>query len=215
MWPDLGDGTGPLTLIARITSAGNSWQFTDAGGNAGQSEGPWESASTFGSETRGDYKNEFWSTLPKSRILIVHNGEPLLWTTSDCFPGQSMQATFNGLQWDADGSQKDPSAAHRCTVDASPTADSLLVPAPHVVSYLALKFGEREGVQYGNKDRVYMSAGPETVDVATTGSGTVDTPMGLGSYCRLNGNEASNNVGIDADNSISADAGHDYEIYVS
>ena len=94
-----------MTLVARISSAGTLWTYTDADGNVGQSDGPWESSSTFGTaDGAEDFKAAQWATLPKSTVLIAYNGNVLLHTDNSCFPSLSMKATFNSLLFAASGS---------------------------------------------------------------------------------------------------------------
>jgi hypothetical protein len=195
---DMSTEGGGWTQVATVTSSGMAWQYNDNDGNAGQLSSAWESGSTFGTaDTASDYKGWAYNTLPKSKIMIKFGGQFLL-AAAGCHPGKSLKATFNGLPFSADRSdpnwKSQPEAQHICRI-----FDSRAVPGEESVtngrtpSELYLKYGEQEGAEDGNKDRVYIST--RARGDACDGCNRLDYNNGLGSYVSFSGNQHTVNVG--------------------
>ena len=70
---------------------------------------------------------------------------------------------------------------------------------------LYLKYGEQEGAEDGNKDRVYLST-----TARGTGGNRVDYCQGLGSFVSFSGREHTVNVGIQDDGAVRRKDGGNY-----
>merc|ERR1712051_731423 len=99
--------------------------------------------------------------------------------------------------------------AHRCRVAKynSRSGEQSLI-NNEKVNWMFLKWGEREGAEDGNMDRVKIST-----NARGAGSNMLDYCQGLGSFAQI-GKDASANVGIQHDGAVAASAGKNYEIFV-
>merc|ERR1712051_622799 len=217
------DGGG-WSLAAQVTSAGSMWKYSDAQGDKGQLSSAWESSNQFGwARGTADFKSSVFNKMPKKQIMIVltnmrgraASGGRLL-TTGTCKSGQSLKQTFNSLLFNAHQSlkcngswKKCVDSAHKCTINVykSFSGDVALV-NNEKVSHLFLKWGEKNGAEDGNKDRVYLSTN------ARGSSGNwLDYCQGLGSFAHIGGAKSAN-VGIMHDSAVAAPWGLLYQIYV-
>jgi len=222
---DMDTNGGGWSLAATITSGNRAWEYTDKDGNWGHKSGPWENTKTFGSpramssdySRATDFKGLAYTKMKKDEIMIKYNGQHLL-TTSVCHPNKSLKETFNSLQFNAvnsgslrcDGGWKlCVDSDHRCRVTKYNTrsGEQSLVNGKKV-NWMFLKWGEREGAEDGNKDRVKIST-----NARGAGSNMLDYCQGLGSFAQI-GKDASANVGIQHDGAVAAAPGKNYEIFV-
>ena len=72
-----------------------------------------------------------------------------------------------------------------------------------------LKWGEKDGAEDGNKDRVYIST-----DARGTSTNLLDYCQGLGAFVSYSGTEVTVNVGEEDDGASTVGSGHDYQIWV-
>ena len=99
---------------------------------------------------------------------------------------------------------------HRCDlIDQQTNGNDQSLLHSERASHLYLKWGEADGAEDGNKDRVYLST------TARGDSGNrVDYCQGLGAFVSFSGREHTVNVGIKNDGAVSAPAGSTYGIWV-
>lgn len=210
------------TLIGRVSVQGSSWTYATAGYEGlGADSGdatPWETSQTFGGLAGGaDYKNPGWWGAKGWGLRVTYNDALLLQTGAGCLGVDAEEGSFRealqGLSWSCGGGVPKSDACaveQRCSVDgdfpsATTEARQALGTNP---SNLLLQFGERNGAQDANRDRVYIA----TDGVSSAG---VDWPQGLGSFM-TDGNsiETSVNVGSYADTSVSVGGTGQYGIWV-
>ena len=212
------DGGG-WTLAATVTSGGTAWTFGDDDGDYGQLSSAWESTSTFGtaSDASADYKGLAYSVLEKSEIMISYNGDFLLQTKA-CYAGYTLRGMFNSLQFIAGLSDECTSSNWKTCVDSAYECDissydsisgELALVHGTTISHLYLKWGEADGTEDSNKDRVYFST--EARGVSTN---LLDYCQGLGSFVSYSGTENTVNVGEEDDGASTVGSGHDYQIWV-
>merc|ERR1712025_1201333 len=140
----------------------------------------------------------------------------MLLKTGTCHASKSLRDMFNVLKFNAhqglncNGSwKKCVDNQHKCQVTSSSKySGEVSLVNGETVNALFLKWGERNGAEDGNKDRVYIST-----NARGTSSNMLDYCQGLGSYARI-GKVSSVNVGIQHDSAVAAPAGLLYEIYV-
>lgn len=210
------------TLIGRVSITGTSWTYkttgyTGLGADSGDAT-PWESLQTFGNLAgKDDYKNPGWWGAKGQGLRLTYNDALLLQTDLGCLGGESSDQSFleklQSLSWSCGGSVSKSSTcalAQRCSVDeafpsAVTEAQQALGKNP---SHLLLQFGEKNGAQDGNRDRVYISSD----GVANT---NVDLPQGLGSFMTDGGSIATSvNVGKASDIAETVVGSGQYGIWV-
>ena len=206
-----------------VSSGGTAWRFSDAGGNSADSSSAWENDSTFGSATaQDDYKSSIWVDMAKTAIMIKYNGVLLL-TTQACHAGKTMQQMFADLEFDSDAQvvshptgSLGGNAAHECGVQfSSPQSGEVALLGSSTRDKLFLKWGEREGVQDTNKDRVYLSTAFRSHVHYATGLGAyMSSVNNCGPHHSSGGTCTTVNVGALNDQAISVGPGHVYEIYI-
>jgi hypothetical protein len=163
--------------------------------NPAQDTGIWEDTNTLneGSPTfTGNYKNRVWYSLPFRQLLIKDQGATqrnLLYTKWGQIKdnNDSLSDWFGSLLWDAEGSENSNTAYQNGNVTGLEivnfgVSDPVLESGSK--SILLFKFGEKDGVQDGNKDRSMIAwhrynAGdnvdaPAGLGVFTNRSGTID-----------------------------------------
>eukprot|EP00750_Incisomonas_marina_P020193 INCI3814.1.p1 GENE.INCI3814.1~~INCI3814.1.p1 ORF type:complete len:492 (+),score=89.78 INCI3814.1:131-1477(+) len=216
---DMKTSSGGWTLVATVTSAGTAWQFGDDNGDLGDPSSAWESDNTFGDfdVATDDFKANAYNVLPKDQIMITYNGDHLL-TTRGCHNDTSMKDMFNGLQFIAGGSSECTSSNWKTCVDSnykcaiehytSITGELALVHST-TIQNVYLKWGEKDGAEDGNKDRVYIST-----DARGTSTNLLDYCQGLGAFVSYSGTEVTVNVGEEDDGASTVGSGHDYQIWV-
>jgi hypothetical protein len=160
--------------------------------NSAQSCPPWDNDELFGDITYAfvsDYKNAGWSSMKFSQIMIRDSGNTkrkLLHTNEGQIKSNnsSLSAWFGSLKWDALGSDTSNSAFSGKRVTALDITnygvnDPVLQSSSK--SKLLFKYGEKDGVQDGNKDRSMISWHRHDA-----GDG-VDGPTGLGCFTNRGG----------------------------
>jgi hypothetical protein len=147
-----------------------------------QNLGLWEDNTTLGSQSfTSDFKSSIWYNLPKTQMLMKDQGGSLrnLFYTTGNIGSSSLAAWFGSLSWNANGSEVSSSAysAGRVT-GVSITNFGVVDPALESgnKSIMLFKFGERDGVQDGNKDRTVIARHYHDQ------SQNVDGPAGLGCF---------------------------------
>ena len=159
--------------------------------NPFQSTGIWEDSSslntTVGTPFTTDYKNELWAYAPMSQMMIKYSGANqtnLFYTNKEQLQCTSLASFFAGLNWSAAGSDTSGQAytngrVKSLDVTNNAISDPVLDSANR--TKILFKFGEYDGAQDGNKDRV-MIAGHRYNQ-----ADSVDNPWGLGCFTNLNG----------------------------
>jgi hypothetical protein len=159
--------------------------------NPFQSTGIWEDSSslntTVGTPFTTDYKNELWAYAPLSQMLIKYSGANqtnLFYTNKEQLQCTSLASFFAGLNWAAAGSDTSGQAytngrVKSLDVTNNGISDPVLDSANR--TKILFKFGEYDGAQDANKDRV-MIAGHRYNQ-----ADSVDNPWGLGCFTNLNG----------------------------
>lgn len=156
--------------------------------NNTQSTGIWEDSTTFGIlSLSDDYKSLAWSTVKMNQFLIKDYGvsqRNLFETNKSQITSQTLSTFFLSLQWGVLGSETSNSAYTNSRVKSLDittfgTIDNVLLPS--LKSKILLKFGEKDGVQDNNKDRVMIAW--QRYDM----NDNVDAPSGIGCFTLLNG----------------------------
>jgi hypothetical protein len=160
--------------------------------NPPQDCGIWEDTNTLneGSPTfTGNYKNRVWYSLPFRQLLIKDQGATqrnLLYTRWGQIKdnNNSLSDWFGSLLWDAEGSENSNTAYQNGNVTGLEivnfgVVDPVLESGNK--SILLFKFGEKDGVQDGNKDRSMIAW--HRYDAADN----VDVPAGLGTFTNRGG----------------------------
>eukprot|EP00494_Astrolonche_serrata_P033934 UN34203 len=126
-----------------------------------------------------------------------------------------MKEFFNGMSWSCAGGQSKagpPSCAHYCNANTFKHSETNELTAALGVNpeYVYFQFGEANGAQDENRDRVYIST------YNTAGSTNVDAPQGLGSFMSVasSGYMTSNNVGYNHDHSMGVGGYNFYDLWV-
>jgi hypothetical protein len=181
---DMSTADGGWTLVANISDAGSDvWsQFMPS-----QSTGLWESTDTYGSGITysDDYKSQAYMDVSSTDILIKEEGSGVLWTDG-CWGEQSFRAFIAGLSWESDGSDsnwEDSTGAWLCDFSIL-GGDSVLRASSQSTPVLGFKWGERDGVQDGNKDRTMI-----TTHNANGNTHHVDAPTGIGGFTSYSSSE--------------------------
>ena len=178
-------------MVANISDDGDDvWsQFMPT-----QDTGLWEDSNTYGSlGFTQDFKSQAYMDVEATDILIKEEQVDVLYTSS-CWSSQSFQAFISGLSWEGDGSDSnwnDGTGAHLCSFTHFGVSDTALRASSHSGSdrVVAFKWGERDGVQDGNKDRVMI-----TTSFANAYNHHVDLPTGLGGFTLFQGGEQYEDV---------------------
>jgi hypothetical protein len=177
---DMVTGGGGWTFIANISDAGSDvWSQL----NPAQDTGLWQSTDTLGAAPThtADYKSQAYLDLVVTDLLITHDGDKPVLRADDCWNPATFRAFMSGLSWAATGSDSnwaDSSGAHRCSYTHFNYNDPVLRASGS--SELGFKWGEANGVQDGNKDRVMI-----TTANANGAAHHVDNPTGLGGFTAL------------------------------
>lgn len=179
------DGGG-WTLVMTV-NGGDANSFSSMF-NVPQNMGIWEDSTTLGSLASwktADYKSEAYSRLAGSELLIANSADGgatvknVLETTGNCLQSKNMATLFQGLTWNAIGSDVDWSTngtAYLCNYSNFGFSDTLFTANSY--SKIGFKWGEADGQQDGNKDRTAITVGNATVSL----SANVDAPRGLGGF---------------------------------
>ena len=156
--------------------------------NNTQSTGIWEDSTTYGTlSLYDDYKSLAWSTVVMNQFLIKDNGtfqRNLFKTNNNQISRQTLSSFFLTLQWASFGSESSNSAfinGRVKSLDITTYNINDNVIQSSFKSKILLKFGEKDGVQDTNKDRVMIAW--QRYDM----NDTVDAPSGIGCFTLLNG----------------------------
>ena len=151
--------------------------------------GIWENFSTSGTQSfTADFKSPVWCYMPFRQMLMKDSGATLrnIWQTSN-YNGNywdSMSRFWQERKWLADGSDG-ANTAYAAGRVYSLAISNFGVNDPVFnasgMSVMLFKWGERNGVQDGNKDRTMIAS--HRYD---TGDG-VDSPAGIGCFTDLGG----------------------------
>lgn len=153
-----------------------------------QNMGVWEDSTTVGTLANwktADYKGEAYSRVAASELLIANSSDGgstvknVLETSGTCLQSKNMSAFFQGLTWNAVGSDVDWSTngtAYLCNYSHFSFADTVL--SANSYTKIGFKWGEADGQQDTNKDRTAITVGSSTVSL----SANVDAPRGLGGF---------------------------------
>jgi hypothetical protein len=193
---DMTTDGGGWTHVATISDAGSDvWSAL----NPTQSTGPWEDATTFGTpgDPSGDYKSPAYNDLASTSLLITEGtsiGANKVLRANGCWTSQTFRAFMAARTWQADASDgtfTDSTGAYTCNYEIFGYNDPVLrVVTNTATRKLLFKWGERDGVQDTNKDRVMI-----TVQGANGSGSHVDSPTGLGAFTLLNGAQRTEDAG--------------------
>lgn len=158
--------------------------------NNAQYTGIWEDSTIYGSlSLNDDFKSNAWSTVLMNQFLIKDNGSSqrnLLKTLPQQIPNQTLSTFFSLLQWGSTASDISSSAYSNNRVKSLNIATFNIsdnVFAALNKSKILLKFGEKDGVQDNNKDRMMISWNRyDALD-------SVDNIVGIGCFTLLNGTQ--------------------------
>lgn len=157
-------------------------QVWSASLNPAQSAAPWDNTTTFGSQSfTADFKSVGWNDLAFSRWLIRDSGASLrnlFYSNEITSNNSSFRAWWASQTWRASGSDTASAAVAAGRVTAQ-SGFSYGVSDPCNIGLrnpLLIKWGEFDGAQDGNKDRVMLSG-----NNPSSGDG-VDAPLGLGGF---------------------------------
>ena len=157
-----------------------------------QDTGIWQDSTTVGTVPTftDDFKSGAWANMPFSQILLKDSGATqrnLLYTDSGEITSNnsSLAAWFGSLSWLTNGSETSTSAYSNSRVTGL-SITNFGVSDPIIdsgnKSVLLFKFGERDGVQDGNKDRSMIAWHRHNA------GDNVDAPAGIGNYTDRSGN---------------------------
>ncbi len=213
---DMTTDGGGWTMVANISDDGSDvWsQFMPA-----QDAGLWDDSTTLGTAVSftTDYKSQAYMDVPSTDLLIQEAQANVLYAGS-CWSSQSFQAFISGLSWNGDGSDSnwsDSSGAHLCSFEHFSYSDSVLRAGSHSGSekVVAFKWGERDGVQNGNKDRTMITTYKAN---GYSVNHHIDLPTGLGGFTAYNSAEHyedSNECQADGPNQCT-NGSQDYQLLV-
>jgi len=147
-----------------------------------QDTGIWQNTTTLGTQSfTADYKNNGWNYYSFTQMLMKDQGASLrnLWYNTTAITAQTMSAFWTARQWLADGSDSSSAAysagrVYSLDITNFGVADPVLNSGS--LTKMLFKFGERDGVQDGNKDRTMISA------ARFNQADPVDCPTGIGCF---------------------------------
>jgi hypothetical protein len=157
-------------------------QIWSASLNPAQAAAPWDDTSTFGAQSFvADFKSGGWNAMPFARWMVRDSGASLrnlFYSNVISSANTSFRAWWASQTWRASGSDTASAAvaAGRVTAQAG---FSYGVSDPCTIGLrnpLLIKWGEFDGTQDSNKDRVMLSG-----NNPSSGDG-VDAPLGLGAF---------------------------------
>jgi hypothetical protein len=153
--------------------------------NPTQNTGVWQDNTTVGSQSfTADFKNNVWCYYPMTQMLMKDSGATLrnLWYTAQ-IPPQSLSNFFGARLWMADGSAQSYTCIQNGQAYFLPITNFGVndpVFGSSTLNKILFKFGERDGVQDGNKDRAMIS-------YETAGASDIDSPKGIGCMTNQSG----------------------------
>jgi len=206
---DMTTDGGGWTYIANISDAGNdSWSQLNDPSNSGL----WEDSSTFGNEITfdSDYKSRAYNEVSGNALLIKANKtENILQSESNCLTKNTFREFISSLSWNAvagDTQWNDASGAHLCDYSHFGVDDTIFNASTQTQKVLAFKWGEKEGVQDTNKDRVMITVYPK-----------VDYPKGLGSFTLYHTKEIfedANECYADTPSGCGTNSNQNYQLFI-
>jgi hypothetical protein len=198
------DGTSGWMHVGTISDDGGSsnnpttmpWGYPL---NPAQNTGIWQDTNTLNEGSPSfttNYKNRAWYSSQFTQLLIKDQGATqrnLLYTKDGQITenNDSLANWFGSLLWDAEGSENSNTAYQNGNVTGLEIVNfSVIDPLLESgnKSILLFKFGEKDGVQDANKDRV-MIAWPRY-----NASDNVDLPAGIGTFTNRSGTIDYRNV---------------------
>jgi hypothetical protein len=153
--------------------------------NSAQDTGIWQNTTTVGTQSfTADFKNNVWCYYPMTQMLMKDSGATLrnLWYTAQ-IPPQSLSNFFGARLWMADGSAQSYTCIQNGQAYFLPITNFGVndpVFGSSGLNKILFKWGERDGVQDGNKDRSMISWD-------TSGASDVDAPKGVGCITNQSG----------------------------
>ena len=177
---DNNENTSQVSSTAQQTGGVHPW---GAPAFPSQDLGLWEDDTLLGSQSfTSDFKSAAWSKIPMTQILMKDNGgslRNLFYTNAGQIASQTLSSWFGSLVWNANGSDTSSAAyaAGRVTglnITNFGVVDPVLESGNKTV--MLFKFGEKDGVQDGNKDRSVIARHPHNVAQG------VDAPSGIGCF---------------------------------
>jgi hypothetical protein len=156
---------------------------------ATQDTGIWQDTSTLGSQSfTADYKNNGWNYFPMTQMLMKDSGATLrnLFFTTELVSSQTMRAFWTARQWLANGTDTASSAyaagrLYSLAIANYNVDDAILRSSGK--TRIIFKWGERDGVQDGNKDRSMIAGHRHDT------SDNVDGPAGIGCFTYHDGTQ--------------------------
>ena len=148
--------------------------------------------------------------------ILIKEGQQNVLVSNNCWSTGTFHTFISNLTWNADGSDSnwsDGSGAHLCDFEHFDYNDPVLRASSHSGSnrVIGFKWGERDGVQDGNKDRTMI-----TTHNANGSTHHVDSPTGIGGFTAYSSNqnfEDSNECQRDGPDQCS-NANQNYQLYV-
>jgi hypothetical protein len=177
---DMTTDNGGWTYIANISdSDADKWSTF----YPEQDTGIWADSTTLGNQITfiKDYKSSAYNEVAGTSLLIKEGERRnVLMTQPHCWTKQTFREFIAFLTWNAEGSDPnwaDNSGAYRCHYTDFGYNDPVLRASTQTKKELGFKWGEKDGVQDGNKDRTMI-----TTHNANGHIHQVDYPTGLGGF---------------------------------